>query len=551
MTKRIVSLALAVIMALSLACIASAEDAGTPSWKQDTSPVTLRVYYDRPVDAAQMVSAWGNEPVSKKWMEDTNVNVEWDYAVDESHSKLNMMIASGDYPDIVISYANYDMLSDLVANNVIVKYNELQDEYAPGFVDRHFGANMILSVRQRFATQDLYILPTGSLKPEEMSGPNVQGCSTGMMVLKSVYEAIGSPDMTTLDGVLDAFRAVKAQFPDMIPFQASRNPSLDGDGNPRCISKLFPFFELTGNYFLDQESGKYKKYWYSDNFKELLKFVNTLYNEGLMDPTELTDSGAQLQAKLFNGQIFANMNNDADNIDWFNGELANAGVDDEWIFVPQPSINTEEGYGYDNIMGGVGDHCVYIFNTENAGRALQWLDYVMSDQAQLEINVGIQGVSWDYDENGVPTMYESVQALTQDEQKVQYGAGLYHCLRTGPWQAVIKRSSASEKQIAALDFMKQYFRDYSFFGTSKPENYDSDSEEIKIKTNVREYWEPQILQLITCKPEELDAKFAETMAKLESLGQGKLDEVIAQYFVNKVDQTMKYGSDLDLSFMGL
>ena len=549
MTKRIVSLLLIAVMALSLVCAASAEE--TPSWKQDTSPVTLKVYYDRPVDAAQMVSAWGNEPVSKKWMEDTNVNVEWDYAPDESHSKLNMMIAGGDYPDIVISYTNYEMLNDLVANDVIIKYNELQNQYAPGFVDRHFGANMILSVRQRFATQDLYVLPTGSLTPAEIASPDVQGCSTGMMVLKSVYEAIGSPDMTTLEGTLDAFRKVKEMFPDMIPFQASRNPSLDGDGNPRCISKLFPFFELTGNFYQDTESGTYKKYWYNEKFYELLKFVNTLYNEGLMDPTELTDSGAQLQAKLFNGQIFANMNNDADNIDWFNGELANAGVNDEWIFIPQPSINTVDGYGYDNIMGGVGDHCVYIFNTPNAGRALQWLDYVMSNEAQLEINVGVQGISWDYNEAGVPVMFPEVQALTQDEQKVQFGAGLYHCLRTGPWQSIIKRSSASEKQVAALDFMKQYFRDYSFFGSAKPENYAADSEEIKIKTNVREYWEPQILQLIMCKPEELEAKYQETLNKLAELGQGKLDEVIAKYFDSKLEETLKYGSDLDLSYMGL
>jgi hypothetical protein len=105
--------------------------------------------------------------------------------------------------------------------------------------------------------------------------------------------------------------------------------------------------------------------------------------------------------------------------------------------------------------------------------------------------------------------------------------------------------------VAALDFMKQYFRDYSFFGSAKPENYAADSEEIKIKTNVREYWEPQILQLIMCKPEELEAKYQETLNKLAELGQGKLDEVIAKYFDSKLEETLKYGSDLDLSYMGL
>ncbi len=550
MTKRIVSLLLIVVMALSLIGTAIAEE--TPSWKRDTAPVTLKVYYDRPIDAAQIVSSWGKEPVSQKWIEETGVDIEWSYAPDESHSQLSMMIASGNYPDIVISYTNYTMLDDLAANDVIIKYNELQDEYAPGFVERNFGANMILSARQRFGTQDLYILPVGSYSPETMQDPNMESCVTGMMVLKSVYEGIGSPDMTTIEGVLDAFRKVKEMYPDMIPFQASRNPSLDGDGNPRCIAKLLQFFNLTGNFYLDEATNTYKKYWYSDNFYKLLQFVNTLYNEELMDPTELTDSGAQLQAKLFNGQVFANMNNDANNIDWFNGELANAGVDDEWIFVPQPFVDPEIGYGYDNVMGGVGDHCIYIFNTENAGRALQWVDYVMQDQAQLENDAGVQGVSWDYNEDGLPVIYPEIQELSTDDKKTQYGINLYHPLGNDSiWTAVLNRSSASEKQIAALDFMQQYFRDYSFFGTSKPENFAADSEEIKIKTNVREYWEPQILQLIMCKPEELETKYQEAIAKIQSLGQDKLDRIIADYFNNKVDQIMQYGADLDLSFMGL
>lgn len=48
-------------------------------------------------------------------------------------------------------------------------------------------------------------------------------------------------------------------------------------------------FDLGGRY--DIIDGKYVKYWYSPKYLDLLKFVNTLYNEGLIDPTEFTDSG--------------------------------------------------------------------------------------------------------------------------------------------------------------------------------------------------------------------------------------------------------------------
>ncbi len=548
MNKRIVSLFLVMLMVLSLAHLAAAEEA-TPSWLTDTTPVTLKVYYDRPIDASNIVANWGKEPVSKKWIEETNVNVEWDYGVDESHSKLNMMIASGEYPDIVICKRDYDMIRDLVANDVIIKFNELQDEFAPGFVDRIMGANMVLSVRQAYDTQDIYILPTGSYTPERLADPDTEGCVTGIMVLKNVYEAIGSPDMTTIDGFLGALRKVKEMYPDMIPAQASRNPSLDRDGNPRAIYKLFPMFDLTGNFYLDEATDTYKKYWYSENFYELLEFVNALYNEGLMDPTELTDSGEQLQAKLFNGQVFCNMNNDANNIDWFNTELTNSGSGDQWIFVPQPSINPE-GYTFDNLMGGVGDHCIIIFDTPNAGRALQWIDYVMQDQSQMEIQMGVEGVSWDYNEDGLPVINEDIQILSADDKKNIWGINLYHPLGMGGYRDLINKTSCTPEQRAGIEFMSQYYKDYSFLGGSNPENYAADSEEIKIKTNIREYWEPQILQLIMCKPDQLEAKFQETMQKVQSLGQEKLDKVTADFFVNKEAMITQYGSDLDLSFMG-
>jgi len=549
MTKRIVSLLLAVLMIVSVAGVSLAED--TPSWQKDTSPVTLKVYYDRPTNGAQVAESWGKDPVSQEWMKETNVDVEWSYAIDDSHSKLNMMIASGEYPDVLVCQTSYDMLDDLAQNDVIVKINELQEQFAPDFINRNMSANTVLAMRQQFESMDVYAVPVYSYKVEDMENPEISRCSTGIMVLKNVYEAIGSPDMTTIDGFLNALRKVKEMYPDMIPAQASRNSSTDDDGNPRSIYKLFQMFDLTGSYYHDAETDTYKKYWNSDNYKELLKFVNTLYNEGLMDPTELTDSGEQLQAKLFNGQVFCNMNNDADNIDWFNTELKNAGIDDEWIFPAQPSINTETGYTYDNIMGGVGDHVIVIFNTENAGRALQWVDYLMSDKAQREVVAGIEGVSWDYNDKGIPQIYDELLPLSDNEKKENYGIAMYYFFRQGLYNNILSKYSCSPEQTEAMTFMNQYYADKSFIAGSKPENYSADSEEIKIKTNIREYYEVQVLQLIMCKPDQLEAMYEQTMAKIYELGQDKLDAAIDAFYKNKAENAKEYGSDLDLSYMGL
>jgi len=376
---------------------------------------------------------------------------------------------------------------------------------------------------------------------------------TGAMVLKSVYEELGSPEATTIESFLDLLREVKAAHPDMIPFQASRNPGKGSDGNPRCIYKPFGFFDIPASgYYYDEADDTYKKYMYSDNFYSLLEFVNTLYNEGLMDPTELTDSGAQMQQKLFNGRIFCNMNNDADNTDWFNDELSKAGIEDEWIFIDQPSINEEQGYTYDNLGTGVGSLAVVIFNNDNSERSMQWLDYVFSTTPQQQINNGVYQLTWDFDENGVPRLYPEYEALSVTEQKQNWGINLYYFLGQENMFEVMKtKYGGTEKQTANIEQMAQYYKDYSFFNNQKAENYAADSEEIKIKANIREYWEPMILTLITCAPEELRANYEAAIAKIEELGQTTLNEHIDEYFKNKTDLYAKYGSDLDLSYLGL
>lgn len=549
MTKKLLSLLLVLMLVLSTASLGLAEE--TPAYAPDTSPVTLKLYFDRPVDGNLVAEANGKEPVSMKWTEETGVTIDFAYAVDDSHTKLNMLISGNNYPDILVCQASYDMLIDLAENDIIVAFDKVEDEYDPGFMDRTMSANTILNVRQHFDSQNIYAIPVYSFKVEEMAREDIARCMTGHMVLKSVYEAIGSPDMTTVEGFTNALRKVKEMYPEMIPVQASRNSSVDGDGNPRCIGKELPFFDLTGNYYLDEATDTYKKYWNSENYVELLKFMNTIYNENLMDPTELTDSGEQLQAKLFSGKVFCNMVNDADNIDWFNTELTNAGIDDEWIFIDQMSINTEDGYTYDNIMGGVGDHYVVVFNTPNAKRAVQWVDYIMQEEAQLEVVMGVKGKSWDYNEDGIPQLYDEIQELVDADKKTKHGVGLWYFLRQNLINNIVNKYAGSEAQSVAIEHMSQYYKDYSFVAGSKVENYASDSEEIKIFTNIKEYYEVQVLQMIMAAPDQVEPMYEAMMTKIYDLGQEKLDVYINNFFQNKSDSAQKYGSDLDLSYMGM
>ncbi len=535
-------------LALLLCSVPAIAEEG--SWTRDTSPVTLNVYYNISADDGTASESWGLDPVSLQWIADTGVNINLETAIDDNDTQLNMRIANRQYPDILICKQNWGMLNTLVENGVILKLNDLQETAAPGLVTRTMGANSILTVRERFQTTDVYGFPLSSLKPEDLKIPELSTCENGIMVLKSVYEAIGEPDMTTIDGFLSALRLVKEKYPNLIPVQASRNASTDGEGNPRCIYKLFSMFDLQGKYYYDETTGTYRKYWYNPNYFKLLQFTNTLYNEGLMDPTELTSSSDVLRSRIFSGKVFCLMYTEASAVDWLDSELASAGVQDEWIFVNQPSVNEKRGYTNDDIAGGVDGVWVFIFNTPNAKRAMQWLDYLMTDKAQIEMVVGIQGNSWDYNENGKIVVYDSVAALPDDIKQREYGMNLYYMFRQGLHVNLIAQESGSPKQQDTVRFMNRYYKDYSFIMGISPENYNPAGEEIKIYTNIKEFYAPWIIQMITCPPEQLEAKYQEMMIKLEQLGQGRLDILINDAFQNKATSIKRYGADLDLSYLG-
>ena len=155
-------------------------------------------------------------------------------------------------------------------------------------------------------------------------------------------------------------------------------------------------------------------------------------------------------------------------------------------------------------------------SSEYPGRCLQVMDYILQDECQLEIIYGIEGKSWDYDENGYPVLYPDVKDAEEDVQKGTYGVEAYWLFRSNDVTAKYERYGATDETLRSFDITGKYYKDLSFF--SGAESYDADSEEIKIFTNVKEYYEVQVMELITCAPEELEGLYQEMIATIDSMG---------------------------------
>lgn len=514
------------------------------SWEWEAgNPVTLTYFYDKLVPTSNFDKYWGKDYVSQKIIEETGVNIEFQFPPDNSHSKLQVLIAGGTLPDMIMSDYHLSIVQQLATNDRIWAINELEEEYAPGFLERNLGDHVILHQRMSWNSMNVYGIPNGYYSQDMLESDDLIKNKQGVAVIEQLYQELGSPDTTTIEGFLDLLRSVKEEYPDMIPAQASRNNGKDADGNLRLIYKLFPMFDLGSRY--DEIDGKYVKYWYSPKYLDLLKFVNTLYNEGLIDPTEFTDSGEQLQAKEFSGMVFADMCQDSDNISWFTEELQKLHPDWNWVMVEAPSAYEDAPYGADSINGGVGAETVTMItkSSENPGRCLQVLDYILQDECQLELIYGIEGKSWDYDENGYPVLYPEVAEADEEEQKGTYGVEAYWLFRSNDVTAKYERYGATDETLRSFDITGKYYKDLSFF--SGAESYDADSEEIKVFTNVKEYYEVKVMELITCAPDELQGLYDEMISTIDSMGYQTLNDQINEFFQNKDSLVQQYSEGLD------
>ena len=48
---------------------------------------------------------------------------------------------------------------------------------------------------------------------------------------------------------------------------------------------------------------------------------------------------------------------------------------------------------------------------KNAEKAIKLISYLISDEGQLMTWYGVEGITWEYDENGKPKMYPEIEHL--------------------------------------------------------------------------------------------------------------------------------------------
>lgn len=378
----------------------------------DTAPVTYTYFSfssNKDVVASDTV-------IGKKLQEQTGVDWKMEFAVGDVATKSGVMIAGGEYPDVIVPEGEIDKLIDAEA---FVPLNELIEEHAPN-IKRVYGDYF-----DKFTAEDgnMYILPF-SANQGYISDPNIsQGA---FWIQRGVLKEFGYPEVKTLDQYFDLIEQYQAKYP--------TRDGKDTIGFITFAGVADNFFTITnapmhlagypndGGVTVDMDTHEAKVYAATDIEKKWLQKLNEVNAEGLFDPETFTANKDQYLAKLTSGRVLGYFN-----YGWQVGDATNnlktAGNDD-LRYVALPIVYDESVVDqYIDPPSFVNNRGIGIsVSAKDPVRIIKYFDNLLTEENQKLVQWGVQDDSYSVDENGRFVMNdEQIAARNDNEQKRSYG----------------------------------------------------------------------------------------------------------------------------------
>ncbi|WP_105614032.1 type 2 periplasmic-binding domain-containing protein [Vallitalea okinawensis] len=223
--------------------------------------------------------------------EQTNVKVELLlYPYDTALEKKNILINSGEYPDVFAGWilGQKDILKDGMEDGLYIPIDGYIEKYAPNMRE----VLDIKGVRQTMTLPDGHIYTI----PYVIEAPHVD---FSPWINYEWLEAVGKDMPTTTEEFRDVLRAFKTEDPngnginDEIPYSASPDNLnfgyLAGWFGVSAGQKEPMGFAMADGELVYQYN--------TEGYKETMKYLNSLYEEGLIDPEIFTQDSAQWTAK--------------------------------------------------------------------------------------------------------------------------------------------------------------------------------------------------------------------------------------------------------------
>jgi putative aldouronate transport system substrate-binding protein len=525
------------------------QESTTEGGEETLDPITFSLFFGEPNDN------WNHmqDTVGKVITEKTGVTLEGEFTVGGVSERISLMTASEVYPDLIMPSGDTGLLVEAEA---LLDLTPLIEEHAPN-IKRILGDNM---KRLRYSDDDHSIYFVPNLAGVDHVNFDYTG---GFQLQHAVVKELGYPEIRTVKDFENAIREYKDKYP-TIDGQPTIGLSLLADDWRMLISVTNPAFTATGatddgEYYIDPETHEAIYHYRRPEEKEYFRWLNHMNHTGLLDPESFVQKYDQYTAKVASGRILGLID-----ATWNIGTAVNALKSEgkyERTYGSYPvTMSKEIKNASTQSTGFLGGWGIGITKSNpDPVRAIKFLDFLASDEGQILINWGVEGVHYVY-EDGKRVFLPEVQdrrindadnfsreeGLNQYNISVRYGDGVKDS--TGSYytpnfpETVLEGYSDIEKEVLEAyggTYWKDLFPPMEEFpvkpwGAAWMISIPNDSELVILQQRMKDIMTRRVPEAILAHPDKFDAVWDSFLAEIESAGVERMEQQYTELVKQRV-----------------
>ncbi|HEX2926423.1 MAG TPA: ABC transporter substrate-binding protein [Ruminiclostridium sp.] len=386
-----------------------------------TKPIEFSVYL-----GVNNTNNWDTS-VEKKITELTGVTLKIEKSIGDGKQRIALMAASGDLPDIIFAGTDLNLLLDV---NQVEKLDGLIDKYGPN-IKKLYGDYL---KRLKWSPE----LPNIYCLGDQPVGDGQGDAVGGFCVQHAVVKEEGYPKLRTVNDYENVIKTYYAKHPTFKGKDGKELPTI-----PLLLNGYdWGYFFSIGNpanyavggfddeWVVDQKTLEAKRHVLTESNKKYFKWLNGMWNQNLIDKESFTETDEQYQAKLSSGRVLATINAAPWEFQYgVHPALRGAGMEDRAYGAYPITLNenyknpqyVERGYI------GFGSGIAITTKCKDKVRAMQFLNWMASEEAQVLNAWGVEGVHWKYDADKKRVMLPDVLKQKQNDRQFarNTGIGLY------------------------------------------------------------------------------------------------------------------------------
>ena len=407
--KKLVVLFLCLMLLVSVA-FAETEDGKLPGFytppaiNEGQYPIegdNLKLTYWMPLNAgaANFISSYDENPSYQLIQKETGVDIEFIHPASGTEKESFQLLLGGDLPDMILLPRGDYYTGDLQAmydDGIIIDLTPYLDEYAPQY--KQVSSETDLAVAQCYSdgkALGFYKITYADKMPYVRVNTN-----------KDWLDEMGVAEPKTI-------AEYEAYFDWILANKSGVTPLFIGTFTNTSAMEMNLFtgaFDFLYSWYVPKDDPTRAAYWASaPEYKEFLTLMNSWYNKGYLGKDFLGMTITEAQAQFDAGKLGAIV----DSVDATFSRVQALG-DKGFTTTNLPYMRKETdsvlGSGLANTPVGDGGEWVTVVTSacKNPEAAVQYLNYGYTYEGSLPFTFGIEGVHWNWGEDGIPKFTDEI-----------------------------------------------------------------------------------------------------------------------------------------------